>query len=198
MRTPASISQLETSYLTSTLTCNVHLLGNFCLLAEIKKQIQELLEAKLIKESWSSYSSPVTLAHKKGEGKTRLCSDCRKINAITKRDLEPLPRIDWLLDNVKYCQYFSKWQIFFHARFSLWLPAHTAVNFRYGKIGLCNQLGPLWVVGPSTWLQKCSDRALRRILNKHKINFAINYYYFDDFTIYSDFYAENLAHFKTI
>lgn len=58
---------------------------------EIQKQVQELLEAKLIKESCSSYSSPVTLAYKKGEGKTRLCIDYRKINAITKTDSEPLP-----------------------------------------------------------------------------------------------------------
>ncbi|GBL72617.1 hypothetical protein AVEN_127877-1 [Araneus ventricosus] len=45
---------------------------------EIKSQVEKLLQAGLIKESNSPYSSPVTLAFKRDEGKkTRLCIDNR-------------------------------------------------------------------------------------------------------------------------
>lgn len=47
----------------------------------------------------SLYSSPVTLVIKGDESKkTRLSANYRKLNAITKHDAEPLPRIDSILD----------------------------------------------------------------------------------------------------
>lgn len=43
---------------------------------EIKEQIQNLLQAGIIKESSSPYSVPITLVHKHEEGKkTCLCVD---------------------------------------------------------------------------------------------------------------------------
>ncbi|GFT90322.1 retrovirus-related Pol polyprotein from transposon 297 [Trichonephila clavipes] len=77
--------------------------------AEINKQIQNLLAAGLIKESNSCYSSPVTLAYKRDEKqKTRLCIDYRKLNAICKTHVEPLSRIDSLLDKLNSVEFFSK------------------------------------------------------------------------------------------
>lgn len=89
MGIPASNSHFGTSYLTSASRKNN---------SEIQKQVQELLEAKLIEKSYSSYSFRVTLAYKKGEGTTRLCIHYRKVNPITKS--EPLP---WIV----YAKYFS-------------------------------------------------------------------------------------------
>lgn len=161
--------------------------------AEIQKQIQELLEAKLIKESCSSYSSPVTLAYKKGEGKTRLCVDYRRINAITKTDSEPLPRIDWLLDRLVNARYFSTLDLasgYWH------IPLHPSDTEKLAFV--TNQGLYEWVVLPFGYKNAPAQfaRVLRRILDKHKINFATNY--FDDFIVYSNSYAEHMEHLKTI
>ncbi|GBM28454.1 Transposon Tf2-9 polyprotein [Araneus ventricosus] len=75
---------------------------------EIKSQVEKLLQAGLIKESNSPYSSPVTLAFKRDEGKkTRLCIDFRKLNALCKSDSEPLPLMDSLLDKLSKAKIFS-------------------------------------------------------------------------------------------
>ncbi|GFY02171.1 retrovirus-related Pol polyprotein from transposon 412 [Trichonephila clavipes] len=59
---------------------------------EIKKQLDALLKAGIIKPSYSSCAAPITLAFKKEDNaRTRLCIDYRKLNAITKLDAEPIP-----------------------------------------------------------------------------------------------------------
>ena len=57
-----------------------------------------------IEECESPWASPVVLVPKPN-GKTRLCIDYRKINAITKTDKYPLPRIDDLLHEAKHNPY---------------------------------------------------------------------------------------------
>ncbi|GBM71611.1 Transposon Ty3-I Gag-Pol polyprotein [Araneus ventricosus] len=75
---------------------------------EIKSQDEKLLQAGLIKESNSPYSSPVTLAFKRDEGKkTRLCIDFRKLNVLCKSDSEPLPLMDSLLEKLSKAKIFS-------------------------------------------------------------------------------------------
>ncbi|GBL95809.1 Retrovirus-related Pol polyprotein from transposon 412 [Araneus ventricosus] len=75
---------------------------------EIKSQVEKLLQSGLIKENNSPYSSPVTLAFKRDEGKkTRLCIDFRKLNALCKSDSEPLPLRDSLLDKLSKAKIFS-------------------------------------------------------------------------------------------
>ncbi|GFU50634.1 retrovirus-related Pol polyprotein from transposon 412 [Trichonephila clavipes] len=75
---------------------------------EIKKQLDALLRAGIIKPSYSSYAAPITLAFKKDDNaRTRLCIDYRKLNAITKLDAEPIPRIDAVLDKLTHAKFFS-------------------------------------------------------------------------------------------
>lgn len=70
---------------------------------EIADQIQTLLAADLVKESSTSYSSPVTLVMKREEDKiTRLCVDYRKLNSIMKNYAEPLLHIDDILDKLSF------------------------------------------------------------------------------------------------
>ncbi|GBN01217.1 hypothetical protein AVEN_185750-1 [Araneus ventricosus] len=77
---------------------------------EIKSQVDKLLQAGLIKESNSPYSSPVTLVFKPDEGKrTRLSIDFRKLNALCKSDSEPLPLMDSLLDKLSKAIFFPFW-----------------------------------------------------------------------------------------
>ena len=113
----------------------------------INEEIQKMIDNKLIQESSSPWSSPVVLVSKKN-GKKRFCVDYRKLNAITKKDSYPLPRIDEMLDSLAGAKYFSTldlmsgyWQVIMD-------PADrekTAFITRYGiykfnvmPFGLCN------------------------------------------------------------
>jgi hypothetical protein len=70
--------------------------------AEIKKQIQELLEKGVSIPSTYPCGSPIVLVPKK-DGTWRMCVDFRALNKITVKNHYPLPRIDDLLDQLKGC-----------------------------------------------------------------------------------------------
>ena len=60
---------------------------------EVKELLDGMLERQVIEPSQGSWSSPVVLVKKK-DGSTRFCVDFRQLNAVTKKDAQPLPRID--------------------------------------------------------------------------------------------------------
>ncbi|KAK4469996.1 hypothetical protein MN116_000019 [Schistosoma mekongi] len=73
---------------------------------ELDKMIKEMLKHKVIRPSTSPWASPIVLVKKK-DNSLRLCVDYRRLNAITKRDSFPLPRIDETLDVLGGAQWFS-------------------------------------------------------------------------------------------
>ena len=76
-------------------------------LAELKKQIEDLLEKKFIRPSTSPWGAPVLLVKKK-DGSSRLCIDYRQLNKLTIKNKYSLPRIDDLLDQLRGATVFSK------------------------------------------------------------------------------------------
>eukprot|EP00794_Sanderia_malayensis_P010600 gene10600-biopygen7736 len=74
--------------------------------AEIEQQISNMLEQNVINVWSSPWSSPVVLVKKK-DGTTRFCVDYRKLNAVTRKDSYPLPRIDDALDSLTGSKYFT-------------------------------------------------------------------------------------------
>ncbi|XP_073710120.1 retrovirus-related Pol polyprotein from transposon 412 [Misgurnus anguillicaudatus] len=72
----------------------------------VKAHINTLLEAQVIRESSSPYASPIVLARKK-DGSLRMCVDYRQLNAKTRKDAFPLPRIEESLDALTGARWFS-------------------------------------------------------------------------------------------
>ena len=73
---------------------------------EVKEHLQELLKKGVIRPSQSDYASPIVLVRKKS-GALRMCVDYRQLNAKTRKDAYPLPRIDESLDALGGAQFFS-------------------------------------------------------------------------------------------
>lgn len=71
---------------------------------DVRRHIQQLLAAGIVKESRSLYASPIVVVRKKN-GSIRMCVDYRTLNSWTIPDQYTTPRIDDALD----CLTGSKW-----------------------------------------------------------------------------------------
>lgn len=76
------------------------------IMAELEKEIQDMLDNDVIEPSFSSWRSPVLLV-KKSSGKNRLCLDSRQLNKVTVKDSYPLPRVTTILDSLKNARFLS-------------------------------------------------------------------------------------------
>jgi hypothetical protein len=78
-------------------------------LAELKKQLQDLLNKGLIRPSLSEWGCPALfIKKKKKDNSLRMCVDYRPLNAVTIKNKYPLPRIDILFDQLSKAKVFSK------------------------------------------------------------------------------------------
>ncbi|KAI3703816.1 hypothetical protein L1987_74011 [Smallanthus sonchifolius] len=76
-------------------------------MAELKKQLEELLDKGFIRPSSSLWGAPVLFVKKK-DGSMRMCIDYRELKKVTIKNRYPLPRIDNLFDQLQGACCFSK------------------------------------------------------------------------------------------
>ncbi|GBG63564.1 hypothetical protein CBR_g38630 [Chara braunii] len=157
-------------------------------LDELRRQLKDLIEKGWIRPSVSPYGSPVLFVPKKG-GTLRMCIDYRGLNPIIVKNVEPLPRIDDLLDRVQGCRYSNKIDLKsgYHQIAIRPEDQHkTAFQTRYGlyefvvmPFGLCN--------APGTF-----QHAMNRIFHDYLDKFVI--VYLSDILIFSRTVEEHVAH----
>ena len=70
------------------------------------KEIDRLLDLKVIRPSSSPWSSCIVVV-RKANGEIRLCLDVRAVNARSKHDSYPLPRVDTCLESMQGSKFFS-------------------------------------------------------------------------------------------
>ena len=73
---------------------------------EVKNFLNDLIANNWVRESKSSYSSPIVCVRKK-DGGLRLCIDYRQLNKKIVPDKQPIPRIQELFDGLGGQEYFS-------------------------------------------------------------------------------------------
>lgn len=74
--------------------------------AAVRRHLQSLLDAKVIRESQSPFSSPIVVVKKKN-GDIRLCVDYRKLNLQTIKDAYALPNLEESFSALSGAQWFS-------------------------------------------------------------------------------------------
>ena len=73
---------------------------------EARKLLSDMVKEDVIQPSSSPWASPIVLVPKK-DGTVRFCVDYRKVNALTRKDAYPLPRVDDTLDTLSGSKWFS-------------------------------------------------------------------------------------------
>ena len=71
-----------------------------------ENEIKDMAERGIIEPSTSPWTSPVMMVNKP-DGSVRFCCDYRKLNKLTVKDSQPLPRIDDTFDSLSGSVWFS-------------------------------------------------------------------------------------------
>ena len=159
---------------------------------EIEKQINTMLEQDVIRVSSSPWSSPVVLVKKK-DGTTRFCVDYRKLNAVTRKDSYPLPRIDDALDALSGAKYFTTLdlQSGYHQVAmdtnsidkTAFISHAGLYEYNVMSFGLTN--------APPTF-----QRLMQRVL--HGLDWKICLVYIDDVIVFSSTFEDHLVHLAAV
>jgi hypothetical protein len=103
-------------------------------LAELKTQLQDLLEKGFIRPSSSPWGCPAIFVKKKDQT-LRMCVDYIPLNEVTIKNKYPLPRIDILFDQLTGARVFSKIDLrsgYHHIRIRSEDIPKTTFTMRYG------------------------------------------------------------------
>jgi Reverse transcriptase (RNA-dependent DNA polymerase) len=147
-----------------------------------------MLKLGVIEPSTAEWVSPVVLIPKP-DGSTRFCVDYRRLNALTSRDVYPLPRMDDCLDSLGEAEFFSTldantglWQIEVSPEdrdkttFSCHVGMHRFLRIPFGLLN-----------APATF-----QRAMDIILSEVRWESII--FYLDDIIIFSRTFEDHIRH----
>ena len=159
---------------------------------EVAKQLRKMRQMQVVQPSKSPWSSPVVLVRKK-DGSHRFCIDYRGLNAVTKGDSFPLPRIDDLLDDLGNARYFSTldlasgfWQIPVHKK----SQEKTAFSTPFGLFEFRKM--PFGLKNAPSVFQRLMQQVLAGVNPDQGPNFVAAY--IDDLLVFSSSLQTHLDH----
>ena len=158
-----------------------------------REQVEEMLEEEIIRPSTSPWASPVVMVKKK-DGTMRFCVDYRKLNAVTEKDAQPLPRIDDTLESLQGAVYFSTldlksgyWQVPIREedkkKTAFGTSSGRLYEFNRLPFGLCN--------APATF-----SRLMDYVLTG--LSWEICLYYLDDIIVFSRTWEEHIQRLEEV
>ena len=160
---------------------------------EVRKHLKQMLEAGVIRRSYSPWASPVVLVKKK-DGSLRFCIDFRELNKRTIPDAHSIPRIDESLDALTGAKWFSSldlkagyWQVEVEEEHK----ERTA--FSVGPLGFyeCNTM-PFGLTNAPSSFQRLMELTLQ------DINLEFCLVYLDDVLVFSNTVEEHLQRLEAI
>jgi hypothetical protein len=161
-------------------------------LAELKKQLEDLLDKKFIRPNVSPWGAPLLLVKKK-DGSMRLCIDYRQLNKVTIKNRYPLPRIDDLMDQLVGARVFSKIELrsgYHQIKVKYEDMQKTTFRTRYGHYEY--NLMPFGVSNVPGVFMEYMNRIFHAFLDRFVFVFI------DDILIYSKSEEEHAEHLKII
>ena len=161
-------------------------------LAEIKKQIKELLDKGYIRQSSSPWGAPVLLVENKDKS-LRIVVDYRVLNEVTIKNKYPLPMINDLFDQLQGAKVFSKidlWSGYHQLKIREKDIPKTAFTTRYGlyeytvmSFGLTNA---------PAYFMSMMNKVFMEFLDKFVVVFI------DDILVYSKNEEEHKVHLRLV
>ncbi len=157
----------------------------------VQEELKAMLNLGVIEESHSDWASPIVLVPKT-DGSVRFCVDYRKVNALSKFDAYPMPRVDELLDRLGAARFYSTldltkgyWQIPLSplskekTAFTTPFGLHQFVTLPFGLFG-----------APATF-----QRLMDKVLRPHSAYAAA---YLDDIIIHSNDWQRHMEHLRVV
>ena len=148
-------------------------------LAELRKQLDELLNAGFVRPAKAPYGAPV-LFQKKNDGSMRLCIDYHALNKITVRNRYPLPIINDLFDRLHGAKYFSKLDLrsgYYQVRIAKEDEPKTTCVTRYGAFEFL--VMPFGLTNAPATFCTLMNQVFHEYLNKFVV------VYLDDIVVYN-------------
>jgi len=161
-------------------------------LAELKKQLQELMDTGFIRPSVSPWGAPVLFVKKK-DGSLRMCIDYRMLNKVTVRNRYPLPRIDDLFDQLQTARVFSKIDLrsgYHQLRIREADVQKTAFRTRYGHYEFL--VMPFGLTNAPAAFMDLMNRTFQPYLDRFVVVFV------DDILVYSPDREQHREHLRIV
>lgn len=161
--------------------------------AEQSRQISIMLTQGIIRESASPWGFPVLFVKKPG-GKWRMCIDYRALNAVTRKNGYPLPRITECIDRVGHATILSKIDLtqgYYQIPVKDSDQEKTAFNTIEGKFEFVNM--PFGLANAPATFQTLMNRIFRPFITAR---FVI--VYLDDILVFSMTLEDHLSHLRQV
>ena len=153
--------------------------------ALLQKEVAYMTEHGIAEPSFSAWSSPCILVPKP-DGTHRFCTDYRKVNALTKVDSFPLPRMDDCVDRVGAAKFVSKldllkgyWQV--------------PLSDRAREISAFVTPDGLWSYSVMAFGMRNAPSTFQRLVNRVLSGLPNCEAYLDDLVVYSSSWEEHLT-----
>ncbi|KAJ8040086.1 hypothetical protein HOLleu_14281 [Holothuria leucospilota] len=156
----------------------------------LRDEVRYMLDHDIIEPSNSEWSSPCILVPKP-DGGYRFCTDYRKVNAVTRTDSYPIPRIDDCIDRIGKATYVSKFDL---------LKGYWEIPLteRARKISAFVTPDGLFQYKVMPFGMKNSPMTFQRLVNNLTSNLENCEVYVDDLIVYSNSWDEHVQHVKAL
>ncbi|KAJ8035392.1 hypothetical protein HOLleu_22614 [Holothuria leucospilota] len=156
----------------------------------LRDEVRYMLDHDIIEPSNSEWSSPCILVPKP-DGGYRFCTDYRKVNAVTRTDSYPIPRIDDCIDRIGKATYVSKFDL---------LKGYWEIPLteRARKISAFVTPDGLFQYKVMPFGMKNSQMTFKRLVNNLTSDLENCEVYVNDLIVYSNSWDEHVQHVKAL